>query len=213
MLKISSKVKQDLFLYIMIISLFYIFYKIGIIKGYSIYLLMLLLFFFIKDILKYFVDFNFVVVEKISYLKLLKDKSITNTSLFLILNRNIIFPLLLIWYMIFLLIKQTHLWWLDKYINISELWQNVLLWIVIVSGILTVFKEDIDKKYLEKKEVFPWFSILLTILLSVLWTYIIFNQVIKLWNLAYVISLISGMLIFLVWISILEDDENDVLDN
>ena len=208
MLKINNKIKQDIFLYVMFLGLSYTFYKVGIIKDCSIYLIILLLLFFIKDILKYFYDFQYVIEEKINYSKLFNDTSITNIELFLVLNRTVIFPFLLILYMIFLLIKQTHLWWLQKYIsNVNELQQNILLWVVIISGILTIFKEDIDKKYLEKKHVYPWFHIILTIVLSVLWTYIIFNQVVKLWNLVYIISIISWLLIFLVWINILEDEE------
>ena len=208
MSKINNKIKQDIFLYVMFLGLSYIFYKVGIIKDCSIYLIILLLVFFIKDILKYFYEFNTIAVEKVNYFKLFTNKTVKNIELFLVLNRNIVFPSLLVIYMIYLLIKQTHLWWLQKYIsNVNELQQNILLWVVIISGILTVFKEDIDKKYLEKKHVYPWFHIILTIVLSVLWTYIIFNQVVKLWNLAYVISLISGLLIFLVWISILEDEK------
>jgi hypothetical protein len=128
----------------------------------------------------------------------------------LIFNRNIFFPFILVFYMIYLLIWQTHLFWLDKKSLFILINQNYLLWLTIFSWILTVFRENIDDRYFYEKLEWWIFSknILLTISLSLFGTYIIFNQVVKLGLLSYPISIISGILIFLVWISILEDDEN-----
>jgi len=207
MLKLNNKL-EVIILYTILISLVYFFCKLWLYTKYNIELILLIVLFVSKDILKYFVDLSSFKEKKISYKKLFTNSNISNLNLFLILNRNLFFPVILILYMIYLLIWQTHLFWWDKTEIFKIINQNYFLWITIMSGILTVFKDNLDKKYFIEIKKTPILSIIFTIWLSLLWTYIIFNQVIKLGFLSYPISIISGILIFLVGISILEDNED-----
>jgi hypothetical protein len=212
-MKTSLKIFLTIFLYIVFFCVIYFLYKYNKIKDYSLYIVIFWLILLIKDLLLYFVDFDKKYFHKFDLSRLFKDLSRSRVSYFhftLIFNRNLFFPFILIFYMIYLFIWQTHLWGLDKKSLFLAINQNYLLWITTVSWIFTVFKENIDNKYFYEKLEWWIFSknILLTIWLSIFWTYIIFNQVVKLGFLSYPISIISGILIFLVWISILEDDEN-----
>lgn len=198
-----------IFIYIWYFSLFFYAYKFQVLENYALYLCLWLVLLFIKDILKYFIDKFSFKTTKNNLSKLFFDftnSKINNIYLFLYLNRNYLFPFILIVYMIFLLVKQTHIFGLDKY-KLFLFNENILLGVTIFSGILTIFKDDKDKNYILEVKKNSYLYILLTILLSLLWTYIILEQTIKLWNLSYIISIISWILIFLVWISILEDDE------
>jgi len=196
MLKLNNKIKEVIILYVMLISLVYFFYKLWLYTKYNIELVLLIVLFISKDVLKYFVDLSSFKERKFSYKMLFIDSNIDNLNLFLILNRNLFFPIVLVLYMIYLLAWQTHLFWWDKTEIFKMINQNYLLWITIVSGILTVFKDNLDEKYFVEVKKTPIFSIILTIWLSLLWTYIIFHQVMKLGFLSYPISIISGILIF-----------------
>ena len=198
--------------YIIFILIFVFLYKIWKFKNYWLYFVLWLVFIIIKTILDYFVWETKTYSKKFEFKRLNKEFKkwkIWFINYILVLNRNIIFPFILTIYMIYLLINQTHLFELDNIKIFKFINQNYLLWITIFSWILTVFKENIDEKYLIEKMDNIYKNVLLTVFLSVLWTYIIFNQVIKLWFLSYPISIISGILIFLVWISILEDNEEE----
>jgi len=198
--------------YIIFILIFVFLYKIWKFKNYWLYFVLWLVFIIIKTILDYFVWETKTYSKKFAFKilnKEFKKWKIWFINYILVLNRNIIFPFILTIYMIYLLINQTNLFELDNIKIFKFINQNYLFWITIFSWILTIFKENIDEKYLIEKMDNIYKNVLLTVFLSVLWTYIIFNQVIKLWFLSYPISIISGILIFLVWISILEDNEEE----
>jgi len=204
---------KSILIYIVFFIIIYILYETKKIEVYNIYLILIFVWIIIKDLLLYFVDKDKKYLKKFDKSKLYKDfkrSRIWFIDFTIISNRNIFFPIILVIYMIYLLTWQIHLFWLDKKWLFLWINQNYLLWITIFSWILTVFKENKDEKYFYEELEWWIFSknIILTILLSLFGTYIIFNQVVKLGLLSYPISIISGLLIFLVWISILEDDED-----
>jgi hypothetical protein len=209
----KKSIKKSIWIYIFFFFSIFLFYKIWNLEQYKIPLILGFILIFIKDILLYL--FEIKEKLKISYnLKQIFSDSdkwkIKWSYLYLFLNRNYFFPFILVLYLVFLLISQTKIFWLNNLEIFKNINSNVLLSITIFSWILTIFKEEKDEEYKIEKitSYWIWLNILLTIWLSILWTYIIFNQVIKLGFLSYPISIISGILIFLVWISILEDDEN-----
>lgn len=205
---------KTILIYIIFFIIVFVLYKYEKIESYSIYLILVFVGILIKDILLYFVNVESKYFPKFDNSRLFKDfrrSRISFINYILVLNRNLLFPIILVWYMIYLLIWQTKLFWLEEISLYKAINSNYLLWVTIFSWVLTIFKEDIDKKYFYD-ELVGWYfnkNIILTIVLSLLWTYIIFEQVIKLWFLSYPISIISGILIFLVWISILEDDDSE----
>lgn len=127
---------------------------------------------------------------------------------YLLYNRAYIFPVVLVMYLIYLLIKQTHVWNMQNTIPYLIINESVLLGIVIISGILTIWKEDKDKQYQVVSESMrsTYISIWLSIFLSLLGTYIIYGQIMQLGRIAYIISAIAGVLIFLIGVMIVEED-------
>ena len=210
----KSSLIKTILIYLVFFLIIFVLYKYEKIETYAIYLILVFVSILIKDILFYLVNVEsryFARFDRVRLFKDFKKSRISFINFSLVLNRNLLFPVVLVWYMIYLLIWQTKLFWLDDASLYEAINSNYLLWITIFSWILTIFKEDIDKKYFYD-ELLWWYynkNIILTVVLSLLWTYIIFNQVIKLWLLSYPISIISGILIFLVWISILEDDDSE----
>ena len=162
----------------------------------------------IKDTLLYMVDIK--PTKKISY-----DRNKIKKGwlyYYLLINRVYVFPFFLALYLIYLLIKQTHVYNLNNNIFYLILNENFLLAIVIISGILTIRHEWADKKY-QKKSTSLWSTYLhigLSIILSLLGVYIILWQVVILGWIGYVISGIAGILIFLIWILIIEEDDEEV---
>ncbi len=210
----KSSLIKTILIYIIFFVIVFVLYKYEKIEDYSIYFILLFVWILIKDLLLYFVDTEKKYFKKFDTARLFKDfkrSRIWFVDFIIVFNRNIFFPTILVIYMIYLLLWQVQLFWLDKTSLFLWINQNYLLWTTIFSWILTVFKESKDEKYFYE-ELEGWIlskNIILTIVLSLLGTYIIFNQVIKLGLLSYPISIISGLLIFLVWISILEDDDSE----
>lgn len=211
----KQNIIKSLLIYIFFFISFFIFYKLEILENYKIYLIIWFLLILIKDILIFFYEKEKTLKIRYDFKKIylnLENNKISGTYFLLFINRNYIFPFILILYMIYLLISQTHLFKIDEYQFYKNINENLLLSITIASWILTIFKEEKDNNYKKEKLTYSWiwFNILLIIFLSIIWTYIIFIQTIKLWILSYPISIISGILIFLVWISILENNKKEI---
>lgn len=207
---LKEKIITSISIYVVFFLISIYFYNIWTIEKVSVYLTMGLLFFLIKDILLFFVDIKEVTVIKNDIKKLKKDYKFWKLSFskyYLFLNRIYFFPTVLVVYLLFILINQLGLLTLKD--GIYDLLNTNILWITILSWILTTFKEDIDTHYQKTIKTSTWLdkNILLTYWLSLSWAYIILLQTSWLWTLSHIISLVSGLLIFLVGISILEDDE------
>ena len=176
------------------------------------YLILALDVLIIKDVLIYLVKLKPTTKIRIKN----EELRIKNWRLhrYLLYNRAYIFPVVLVIYLIYLLIKQTHVWNMQNAITYLIINENVLLGIVLVSGILTIWKEDKDKQYQEVKESMrsTYISIWLSIFLSLLGTYIIYGQIIQLGRIAYIISAIAGVLIFLIGVMIVEEDGKEEVE-
>ena len=176
------------------------FWQIGI------WLIMALLALIIKDILLYTVHLQ--PMKTITHdTDKARQEPKNKLHYYLLANRVYIFPLVLVIYLIYLLIKQTHVWNLHNNIFYQIIDENVFLALVIISWILTVFQEEADKKY-QHIETSLWSTykyIALTIVLSLLWTYIIYTQTIQIGWIGYLISGIAGLLIFLIGVMVIED--------
>lgn len=165
----------------------------------------------LKDLFLHFVELKPIKIKTIDKESLKKDW-LSFWEETIIWNRKRFFPIILVVYIIQLLVKQTHLWWLHDEMIFRVFSDNFLLILVVISGIWTIFKEDLEKKYeVEEKSMdYSVFWIILTFCLSIIWAYIILNQTARLGNLSFVISFISGVLIFLVWVLVLEDEEEEI---
>lgn len=102
---------------------------------------------------------------------------------------NQIFQMLLVLYLVLLLIEQVWQYSVSMYINL-----NYLLILVIIAGILSVF----TKQKRKKKEPITWKDHAYIIILSITGIIIIFIKTQELGWLSYVISIIAGILIFLL---------------
>lgn len=196
--------------YIFWLAIFSQFFVNNTLNKFSTELLLLLVFIVCKDIYIYFTDIKPVKTMKIDY-SLLKSDNLELWPYIIIINRKYIFPTLLIFYILILLIIQTRIFGLDKIFIVTLINQNILLGFVIISWIITIFKDEIEKKYeIEKKApLYTTLILILVFLLSILWTYIILIQTLKLGLLSYLISFVSWILIFLVGILVLEEDEDN----
>jgi hypothetical protein len=211
---IKEKIIISIAMYFILISISFYYYYNWDIGKYASYITLWLLIIIIKDILLYFISFEKVTIVKNSLVKLKKNyKSwlISFGEYYLFMNRNYFFPGVLIGYLIFILLHQIDL--LDFLSDsIYTLINTNFLWIVVVSWVFTTFKEDFDNNYQRKVKSYEWLykNMIINSVLSIIWSMIILMQTKELWFLSYIISLISGLLIFLVGVSIMEEDTEDV---
>lgn len=110
---------------------------------------------------------------------------------------NQAFQMLLVLYLVLLLIEQVWQYSVSMYLNL-----NYLLVIVIIAGIFSVFTKQKPKK----KEKITWKDYVYIAVLSIAGFMIIFIKTQELGWLSYVISIIAGMLIFLLSLLVLEED-------
>lgn len=113
---------------------------------------------------------------------------------------NHIFQMLLVLYLILLLVEQIWQYSVSMYLNL-----NYLLIIVIIAGIFSVFTKQKPKK----KEPITWKDYIYITLLSIAGFIIIFIKTQELGWLSYIISIIAGILIFLLSCLVLEEDEEE----
>ena len=113
---------------------------------------------------------------------------------------NDVFQSLLVLYLVLLLVEQVWQYSVSMYLNL-----NYLLIIVIIAGIFSVF----TKQKRRKKEPVTWKDYAYITILSIIGFIIIFIKTQELGWLSYVISIIAGILIFLLSLLVLEEDEQD----
>ncbi len=113
---------------------------------------------------------------------------------------NLMFQSLLVLYLVLLLAEQIWPSSVSWYLNL-----NYLLIFVVIAGILSVFtKQKPQKKERITKKDYIYISIL-----SIAGFIIIFIKTQELGWLSYVISIIAGILIFLLSYLVLEEEENE----
>lgn len=208
---IREKIITTILMYVLLWAITIYYYTIWVLEKYAVYITLWLLILILKDILMYFVSFEKITVVKNSLAKLKKAYSASQVSFgdyYLFMNRNYFFPTVLIAYLVFILLYQIKI--IFMWDSLYTLINSNFLWIVVVSWVLTTFREDFDKTYQRKVKSYQWLykNIVINSVLSVLWALIIMWETLDLWVLSYIISLIAGLLIFLVGISILEEEED-----
>ncbi len=171
----------------------------------KIFLFLLFLWIILKDIFLLFHKIHPISWSRVDY-EWLKRDNIPPLQVISITNRNIFFPSILIAYITLLLFQQIHIfWWSSENIN-----ENIILIWVIISWVWTLFYEDIEKKYMYKTKsiYYAFFTTCLCFFLSIFWSYVILLQTLRLWEISYIIAFISGLLIFLIWMTIQQEDQN-----
>lgn len=210
-LKIKDKIITSLSMYLVLLLISIYFYRIWSLFKYSDFITIWLLMIIIKDIMLFFIDFEKVTTIKNTMTKLNKDYTSWDLSFwdyYIFMNRNYYFPWLLIFYLVFILLRQIDL--LDFiWDSLYTLMNTNFLWLVVVSWVMTTFRELVDKKYQRKVKSYEWLykNLIINTLLSIIWALVILMQTVDLWLLSNLIWLISGILIFLVGVSIMEEEE------
>lgn len=201
---------QWVFPYIGIGSIFALSFFVDDFSGYKNILFLWLLLLVLKDIFVYFVEIKDMKIKLLDS-KLMEADNIGVFSQMLIWNRKRIFPVLLCFYIIQLLVYQTRIFDLHTYGIFQVFSDSLLLILIVISGIATIFQEEKEKKYEYevKSKHYTIFAFVLIFILSLLWAYIILWQTARLGNLSFVISFISGILIFLVGSLVLEEDDDE----
>ncbi len=128
-----------------------------------------------------------------------------------ILNKHYLFPLLITLYLVILLVQQTQLRNLHLTSRYLALNPNFILFLVIASGLGTVYENPILDSYNIKQEsLFSYYGyVTLAVGLSLLGTYIIHKQVVELGIIWMLIAVLAGVLIFLVGMMLLEEEEEE----
>ena len=151
-------------------------------------------------------------MTSIDYHKLQQDTLHSKLSRYqslAIINKQRLFPVLITIYLVLLLIQQTKLRDLQTatwYLSIN---QAFVLFLVIISGLGTVYEFPSMDHYVTHHQSLPYHRayIGLTICLSLLGSYLINVQVQQLGIIWFFIATIAGVLIFLVGMMLLEEDE------
>lgn len=209
-LKIKEKIITSLSMYVVLFLISFYFYKIWNLEDFAVFITLWLLIMIIKDIMLFFISFEKITTIKNSIKKLRKNYQSWDLSFwdyYIFLNRNYFFPGVLIFYLVFILLYQIEL--LDFLPDsLYTLVNSNILWIVVVSWVMTTFREWVDKAYQRKIKSYEWLykNLVINTVLSIVWTFIILIQTTWLWYLSYIISLIAWLLIFLVGVSIMEDE-------
>ncbi len=142
-----------------------------------------------------------------------RTHSISLVDIFLFLNRTIFFPSFLIFYIILILLKQLDIFgFSDTLLSYSWI-EYSLLGCVALTGLSTIFHEFIDDRYYKVIKHYGRTRrfIILTIVLWLVGTAIIFRETSSLWFLSIPISIISWILIFLIGILLLEENEESTI--
>lgn len=172
----------------------------------------------IKDVLLYAVSYAPMQGESYDWWRIDTDRKQWRVPWWYtlsLINRRYIFPIVLTVYLVYLLIQQTGLWHMQYELRYLMLNESYLFWFVLLSGVCLVFGETYDSEYKQKKYSFltMYVYVLFSIVLWVLWAYIVLQQVLSLWVIGIVIANIAWILVFLVWILLLDESENDRIDN
>lgn len=126
-----------------------------------------------------------------------------------IVNREVIFPFFLISYIVLILLKQLDIFSLSTILTQYFFIEYWLLIFVSLSWFLTIWREKLDEVYYKNiaSKVRTRLFIVTIIALSLLAVAIIFRETASLGLLSIPISTISGILIYLIWILLLEEKE------
>lgn len=122
--------------------------------------------------------------------------------------RKYVFPTFLTIYLLYLLIEKTAVWNLHVSTPFLSLNKSFLLTMTIVSWIVMFFGEKWDKRYTIHRSsiTLSRFCFALIAIISVVWWYLILQEVMKLWVVWIIIANIVVLLLFFIWLLLLEED-------
>jgi hypothetical protein len=139
---------------------------------------------------------------------------VSTLDILILMNRIILFPTLLIAYIALILVKQLDISSLIAILGYIPTFEYSLLGLVAFSGLLTVWREHIDTRYtIQVRD--PSQSrrfVLGSIALALLGVTLISRETASLGYLSLPISIISGLLIFLIGTLLLEEEEGEKND-
>lgn len=126
-----------------------------------------------------------------------------------LLCRVWLFPVFLTCYLLFLLVEQTQVFALDQSIWYILVNKQLLLVATVVSGLVMLFGEQFDEQFEHKKKSVRSGMALwcLSIVLSMVWGFIILQQVLSLGTIGIVIANIVIVLLYLVGVLLVQDEE------
>ena len=118
----------------------------------------------------------------------------------LVVSNQEFFTVILVTYLLLLLLEEIKEGFVSNFLNL-----NIILGITLISGIITVFGGESKKKEIEhfEKKDYMW-----VFALGVVGAALIFYKTRNLGTLSYLISAISGILIILLSVLILEDNSS-----
>jgi len=204
----------SMWIIISVLSYLIVWVLFRLVPWWWVWLLLMLVFLVIKDISLYAIEFRPLTRTLIDWKKIQKQYTQNNISsryYLALLNRTYFFPIILSVYLWYLLIQQTHLRDLDlsiRYLGINE---TALLLLTILSWIFLVYQEEKDTSFQNTTTSLTatYVYYLLSVVLWWLSAYIIYKQVHDLWTIWDTISVISWVLVFLVWILLMEEEPKE----
>lgn len=115
-----------------------------------------------------------------------------------------IFKVSLISYLLFYLLNDIFTGFVSDYFNIT-----ILLWVTVISGVLSVWTEG-EKDITQEKsvQINKWTYVFISIL-SLVSVGLIFYRIQSIGKLSYFISILSGLIVFLLSFLILNEDKNE----
>ena len=208
----TKKVSSTIFLYLVRAIIVIMRIALGSFEQVGIWLVLAGVCLVIKDVMLYL--FTPLPTQNTTYdLSKVKRGSNVRDNLYyyLLINRVYIFPTILVIYLGHLLITQTHVRNLHYSILYQIINENALLIILLISWVLTTMQTNKDQTYqiIRTSMKATYTNIGLTILLALVWTYIICGQIVHLGWISYVLSGMAGVLIFLVGLIITEEDREN----
>lgn len=129
-----------------------------------------------------------------------------------LLVRTYCFPFFLVVYLLYLLINQTQIRNLHISTAFLVLNKNFLLFMTIITWVIMIFWEKYDDTYMIKRNslAFGWVYFLVISLLSIIWGYIVLQQILELGIIWMVIANVVVLLLFFVGLLLMEETENSL---
>ena len=208
----TKKISSTIFLYLVRAIIVIMRIVLGSFEQVGVWLILAGVCLVIKDILLYL--FTPLPTQTSTYdLSKVKRGSKVRDTLYyyILLNRVYIFPTILVVYLGHLLITQTHVRNLHYSILYQIINENALLIMLLISWVFTTIQTTKDQAYQKdlRSMKATYTNIGLTILLALVWTYIICGQIMHLGWIGYVLSGMAGVLIFLVGFMITEEERGN----
>ncbi|MBP9779906.1 hypothetical protein KBD33_04785 [Candidatus Gracilibacteria bacterium] len=188
--------------------------KFSLFRTFLVWFLMVFVLFVIRDMILFFgieKHLHHRVFDWKLFFQDIKSGTLKKWDALCIVNREVVFPFFLISYIVLILLKQLDIFSLSTILTQYFFIEYGLLIFVSLSGFLTIWREKLDEVYYKSitSKVRTRLFIVMIIVLSLLAVSIIFRETASLGLLSIPISTISGILIYLIGILLLEEKEGD----